>query len=303
MHSRMQRTLARPAVVQGIGFLTGADLTLTFLPAPANSGIAFQRTDLPHTDPIPALLEFVVPRQRRTAISRDGATVEMVEHAMAALAGLQIDNCLVQIDGPEPPGGDGSCLHFLQALLEADIVEQDAPRETLVVSSELKIGDAHAERTQMSAGPILRRSLVISYELDYGPRSVIRPQTLTFEFTPETFITNIAFARTFVLEAEAQALRAQGYGTRTTPRDLLIFGEQGVIDNALRCHDECVRHKILDCIGDFALLGCDLHGHFRAYRTGHSSNHEICREVAASLIPVDPPFPAAAPQVSASFAA
>jgi UDP-3-O-[3-hydroxymyristoyl] N-acetylglucosamine deacetylase len=288
MAYRRQRTLARPAVVQGIGFLTGADVTLTFLPAPEHAGIAFQRVDLPHTEPVPALLDFVVPRQRRTAISHQGATIEMVEHAMAALAGLQIDNCLVQLNAPEPPGGDGSSLHFLQALLDAEIVEQPAPRDVLVVAQEARVGEDSPQGSSLSAGPILRRSLVITYELDYGPRSPIRPQQLTFEFTPETFITNIGFARTFVLEAEAAALKAQGYGLRVTPRDLLIFGAEGVIDNQLRSVDECVRHKILDCVGDFALLGCDVHGHFRAYRSGHRLNHDICRAVAAHTVPLDP---------------
>lgn len=290
MHTRLQRSLARPVTVRGFGFLTGADITLTFLPAAPNSGIAFQRVDLPHTDPIPALLEFVVPRQRRTAITRDGATVEMVEHVMAALAGLQIDNCLVQLNAPEPPGGDGSSLLFVQALLEGEIVEQAATRDVLVVAGECRAGDDLQRGGTMSASPILRRSLVITYELDYGPRSPIRPQCLTFEFTPEMFITNLSFARTFVLEAEAAALKAQGYGTRVTPRDLIIFGDEGVIDNELRCIDECVRHKVLDCIGDFALLGCDVHGHFRAFRSGHSLNHEICRQVVASVSPVDPPL-------------
>jgi len=267
-------------VVRGFGFLTGADITLTFLPADENAGISFPRVDLPGTAPIPATLDFVIPRQRRTAISNGEATVEMVEHAMAALAGLQIDNCLIQLDASEPPGGDGSSLHFVQSLLEADIVEQSCPRPILTVNSESKVGDAVASGSEMVAGPILRRSLVITYELDYGPRSPIRPQTLTFEFTPETFITNFAFARTFVLEAEAQALKAQGYGTRVTPQDLVIFGADGVIDNELRVSDECVRHKILDCIGDFALLGCDIHGYFRAYRSGHRFNHDICRKIS-----------------------
>ncbi len=287
MHSRLQRTLARPAVVRGFGFLTGADIALTLLPAAEHSGIAFQRTDIAGSEPIPALLEYVVPRQRRTAISHRGATVEMVEHVMAALAGLQIDNCLVQLDGPEPPGGDGSSLHFIRALLEAEIVEQAATREVLVVSQDVRVGREESESCEVSAKPILRRSLVITYELDYGPRSPIRPQLLTFDFTPETFVTNLAFARTFVLEAEAAALKAQGYGTRVTHQDLLIFGSDGVIGNELRCHDECVRHKILDCIGDFALLGCDIHGHFRAYRSGHSLNHAICRAVAASAVSSD----------------
>ena len=105
---------------------------------------------------------------------------------------------------------------------------------------------------------------------------------LTFELSPETFIANLAFARTFVLETEVAALKAQGYGARVTEKDLLIFGPDGVIGNELRAVDECVRHKILDCIGDFALLGCDIHGHFRAYRSGHNLNHAICRQVLAT---------------------
>ena len=280
MSARRQRTIARPAVVTGGGFLTGASITLRFLPADDDAGISFQRTDLPGTLPIPARLDYVVPRQRRTAISRMGATVEMVEHVMAALAGLQIDNCLVQLDGPEPPGCDGSSLDFVRALLEAGIVDQQAPKPLIVLSRETRVR-GERDDSEITAAPVSRRTLVITFELDYGQRSPIRPQLLTFEFTPELFVTNLAYARTFVLEAEAQALRQQGYGTRVTEKDLLIFGPQGVIGNVLRAPDECVRHKILDCIGDFALLGCDLHGHFKAYRSGHAQNHAICRQVAA----------------------
>jgi UDP-3-O-acyl N-acetylglucosamine deacetylase len=281
MSHRCQRTIARPIEVTGVGFLTGADIALRFLPADENFGVRFQRTDLAGAKPIPARLDFVVPRQRRTAISFSGATVEMIEHAMAALAGLQIDNCLVELNGPEPPGGDGSSLHFMRALLEAGIVDQSAPQPLLSISQEAKVQGEHDD-SEIVATPISRRTLAITYELDYGPRSPIRPQQLTIEFSPELFVTNLAFARTFVLEAEAQALRQQGYGTRLTEKDLLIFGPQGVIGNSLRAVDECVRHKILDCIGDFALLGCDLHGHFRAYRSGHALNHAICRQVAAT---------------------
>lgn len=278
MQPRRQRTIARPAEFRGFGYLTGADVTLRFLPAADNSGIAFQRVDLPGTAPIPATLEYLVPRQRRTAISRGGATVELIEHVMAALAGLQIDNCLVELDATEAPGADGSCLGFVQVLLEAGIVEQTALRDVLVVR-DTSIARGDDDRSEITAGPVFRRTLVISYELDYGPRSPIKPQLLTFEFSPEAFVTSLAYARTFILEAEIDALKAQGYGSRVTPADLLIFGPGGVIGNQLRAADECVRHKILDCIGDFALLGCDIHGHFRAFRTGHNLNHAIIRQV------------------------
>lgn len=280
MSERRQRTISRPVAVSGFGFLTGAMVTLRFLPAEENFGIAFQRVDLPGTSPIPARLDYVVPRQRRTAISRQGATVEMVEHVMAALAGLQIDNCLVQLDGAEPPGCDGSSLDFLHALLDAGIVDQNAGRELIVISQESRVF-GERDDSQIAATPVSRRTLVITFELDYGPRSPIRPQQLTIEFSPELFVTNLAFARTFLLEAEAEMLRLQGYGTKVTEKDILIFGAEGVIGNSLRASDECVRHKILDCIGDFALLGCDVHGHFRAYRSGHALNHAICRQVAA----------------------
>jgi UDP-3-O-acyl-N-acetylglucosamine deacetylase len=236
---------------------------------------------LPGTEPIPARLDFVVPRQRRTAISLGGATVELIEHAMAALAGLQIDNCLVEIDGPELPGGDGSSLHFIRSLLDAGIVDQSAPQPLLSIAQEAKV-QGERDDSEIVATPIARHTMAITYELDYGPRSPIRPQQLTIEFSPELFVTNLAYARTFVLEAEAEALRRQGYGTKITEKDLLIFGPHGPIGNSLRAVDECVRHKILDCIGDFALLGCDLHGHFRAYRSGHALNHAICRQVAAT---------------------
>lgn len=283
MISRRQRTLNRPATYSGFGFLTGADVDVTFLPADEDYGIRFQRMDLKGTAPIPARLESVIPRQRRTAISNGAATVELVEHVMAALAGLQIDNCLVQLNAPEVPGADGSCLPFVQQLLEAGIAEQSAPREVLVVRSDSK--STFADGSEISVGPVFRRSLVVSYELDYGPRSPIKPQLMTFEFSPEDFVAKIAYARTFILDSEVAALKSQGYGSRVTEKDLLIFGNEGVMGNALRAADECVRHKILDCVGDFALLGCDVHGHFRAYRSGHNLNHAICRQVLAAQAP------------------
>lgn len=285
MQPRRQRTIARPAEFHGFGFLTGADVTLRFLPAAENTGLRFQRVDLPGTEPIPATLDYVVPRQRRTAISNGAATVELIEHVMAAMAGLQIDNCLVQVNATECPGADGSSLGFVQTLLDAGIVEQSAFRDVLVVH-EACLARGDDDRSEISVGHIFRRTLVISYELDYGPRSPIKPQLLTFEFSPEAFVTSLAFARTFILETEITALKSQGYGSRVTPADLLIFGPTGVVGNELRAPDECVRHKILDCIGDFALLGCDIHGHFRAYRSGHNGNHAICRSVAEAHNPL-----------------
>jgi len=274
MQDRAQCTIRHAAATSGIGFLTGADVSLRFLPAPANHGIAFQRTDCAGSAPVPALIEYAVPRRRRTAIASGSVVVEMTEHVMAALAGLRIDNCLVQLDAPEPPGHDGSSKEFVDVLLSAGIVEQDEPRKVLVIDSPLCArgedgGSDVAVRTAAHPG------LTITYQLDYGLESPIQRQSCSVEVTPETFVNELAFARTFVLETEVQALREEGYGSRTTAKDLLVFGANGVIDNQLRVSNECARHKVLDCIGDLALIGCDIQGHVTAYRSGHSLNREI----------------------------
>lgn len=280
---RRQRTLRQAAEVSGVGFLTGANIKLRFLPAPAGHGIAFQRTDqLAIGRPsIPATIDFAVPRERRTAVERDGIAVEMTEHVLAALAGLRIDNCLVQLNAPEPPGCDGSSRAFVDALLDAGTVEQDELRPALVIRRGLRAVD-DKRGSHVAASPISPAALVISYRLDYGPASPIPPQKVTVEVTPETFVRELAFARTFVLESEVKALKAQGYGRKTTAKDLLVFGPDGVIDNNLRAVDECARHKLLDCIGDFALLGCDLYGHIEASRSGHRLNRELVRGLRAS---------------------
>lgn len=276
MQKRLQRTIQRSVKISGTGLFTGAESTLHFLPAAANHGIAFQRTDVPASPPIPALIDYTVPRRRRTAIAHRGVVVEMTEHVMAALAGLQIDNCLVQLNAPEPPACDGSSLKFVDALLEAGIVEQQEPRQRLVVESEVRVGPDDGS-CDIVARPLGQRTLAISYQLDYGPRCPIQPQVLTVEISPESFVNELAFARTFVLEEEVEAMRQQGYGRRATAKDLIVFGQHGVVDNSLRAPDECVRHKILDCLGDFALIGCDLHGFFNAYRSGHELNRDVVR--------------------------
>lgn len=280
MHGRMQRTIRQSAGISGIGFLTGRDVHLRFVPAPVNQGIEFRRTDQPHSEPIPATIEFAVHRERRTAIERDGMAVEMIEHVMAALAGLSIDNCTVEIDGPEPPGMDGSSLQFAEALLGAGIVEQSAPRLTLALTETVLAAEPRDE-SEITYRPLAGGGLSLAYHLDYGPRSSIPAQSFSIEITPENFMREVAFSRTFVLEREVAALRAAGYGTRTTARDLLVFGDRGPIDNTLRAANECARHKLLDCLGDFALVGSDIQGSFVAYRSGHHLNRTIVRKLRA----------------------
>lgn len=281
MPQRAQRTLRREASTEGIGFVTGADVKLRFLPAPAGTGIVFQRVDLANKPCIPSTLDNLVPRSRRTGIAANGASVDLVEHVMAALAGLQVDNCVVQVNAPEMPGFDGSCLPVVDCLLDADFEVQNALKPQLIVSEFSTVqGD---DGSLLKAKPYVGRGgLTITYLLDYGLDAPIRPQLHTFNLTPEGFVNEIAFARTFVLESEVAALKAQGIGRRTTAKDLLVFGRSGLIDNELRAVDECARHKLLDCIGDFALTGCDIHGFFHAWRTGHRQNHEMMKQLVAA---------------------
>lgn len=278
MSSRFQNTLARPAAVTGVGFLTGADLSVRFLPAPENYGIAFRRTDLADSPNIPARVEFTVPRARRTALEHQGAGVELTEHVLAALAGLQIDNCVIELNGPEVPGCDGSSRPFIDALLGAGIQPLSERRAVRILDRLLALEMSEPD-VSLRAVPAANPGLRITYELDYGADSPIPRQSLTLNITPETFVREIAFARTFILEAEVQAFLAQGIGQRLSFQDLLIYGPDGVVGNQLRASDECVRHKILDCVGDLALLGCDFSGHVTFRRTGHRHNAELVRTI------------------------
>jgi UDP-3-O-[3-hydroxymyristoyl] N-acetylglucosamine deacetylase/3-hydroxyacyl-[acyl-carrier-protein] dehydratase len=291
---RPQRTLAHATEVSGIGFFHGSEVTLRFHPAEPDTGVVFVRSDLPDRPSVPAHIGQVIPSQRRTSIQRGPAQVEMIEHVMAALAGSRVDNCLIEIDAPECPGCDGSSRVFVEAFEKAGCVEQDRPRQTLVIERTFMVREGEAI---LAAHPGSGDKLTLSYHLDYGPDSAIGNQSFLVDLTPPSFRQDLAACRTFLLEAEAHALRAAGIGVRTTTSDVLIFGREGVIDNTLRFPDECARHKILDMVGDLALLGMDLHGFVVAHRSGHHTNAALVRKLVQSiekekeLNPRVPPIP------------
>ncbi|HEV3167489.1 MAG TPA: UDP-3-O-acyl-N-acetylglucosamine deacetylase, partial [Isosphaeraceae bacterium] len=277
---RRQRTIGREAGVRGVGFLSGSDVSMCFRPAQVDTGVVFVRTDLPGRPAVPAHIRNVVARQRRTTLQQGTATVEMVEHVMAALSGLRVDNCIIEIDASETPGCDGSSQAFSQAIRRAGIVEQDRPRETLTIERPITVREGQATLT---AHPGDCERLVLSYNLDYGPQTPIGRQSLFVDVSPESFERELAASRTFLLEAEAHALRHAGIGARTTEADLLVFGSEGVIGNELRYPDECVRHKILDLLGDLALLARDLTGHVVAHRSGHQLNAALVRKLIQAI--------------------
>lgn len=272
--ARKQRTIGRPAAVAGFGYWSGRDVRLEFRPADPSAGIVFVRRDLEGCPRIPAGIRYRVEIARRSTLQCDGAGVEMVEHALAALAGLSIDNCEIRLDAAELPGLDGSAQPFVEVLDAAGIVEQNAWRPRRVVRETIRLGD---ERSWIEARPLTSPAPVLSYELDYGPQSPIGRQALHVVLTPQSFRAELAASRTFLLKSEADALRAQGIGRRATARDLLVFGDDGPIDNRQRFPDECVRHKLADMVGDLALAGCDLVGQFHACRSGHRLNAELVR--------------------------
>ena len=279
---RAQRTVARPAEVEGVGFLTGATVRLRFLPAPPCTGVVFVRTDLRPPAPIPAGIEQVTGTQRRTTLGRPPAQVGLVEHVLAALAGLRVDNCYVELNAPEPPGLDGSARGFVDALHRAGTVPQTARRPAWCVDRPVVV--AHNGAT-LALHPPAGDGLTVSYLLDYGPSSPIGRQAYTQVITPARFAAEVAPCRTFILEEEAAELRRQGLGARTTAADLLVFGRHGPIDNRLRYANEPARHKVLDLVGDLALLGADLRGHVVAYRSGHPLNVELVRALHRRLVP------------------
>jgi UDP-3-O-[3-hydroxymyristoyl] N-acetylglucosamine deacetylase / 3-hydroxyacyl-[acyl-carrier-protein] dehydratase len=278
---RLERTIARETEVRGVGFFLGHDVTMRFRPAPGGSGVVFARVDLPGRPEVRACIDNVIPSPRRTTIRQGEATVELIEHVMAALAGLHIDNCLIEIDAPEAPGLDGSSQAYVQALQGAGIVELDRPRAIFVIKAPLALGEGSAS---LSALPMAGEpSCVLCYHLDYGPGTPIGTQSLTLAINPESFAQELAGSRTFLLEAEARALRQAGVGRRASESDLLIFGQVGVIGNALRWPDECVRHKMLDMVGDLALLERDIVGHVVAHRSGHQLNAALVRALAETF--------------------
>ncbi len=270
---RQQRTIGSAAHVQGFGYWSGKDVNVEFRPAAPDRGVVFVRDDLTPAVRIAADVARRVEVPRRTVLSHGGGSVEMIEHILAALAGLRIDNCEVWVDGAEMPGLDGSSQAFVEAIQKGGAVEQAAIRPQLIVEETTRVGD---EQSWVEAHPSRIDGFSLKVRIDYGRGSIGR-QSVHFVVTPGSFTRELAPARTFLTKAEADWLCNQGLGTRATTSDLLVFGEEGPIDNTLRYEDECARHKALDLIGDLALLGCDLVGHFVAYCSGHRLNAELVR--------------------------
>lgn len=279
---RQQRTLAASATVSGFGYWSGADVRLEFRPAPPGTGVVFVRRDLGPQARVRAMVGNRIEVPRRTVLRQGDVSVEMVEHVLAALFGLHIDNCEVWTDAAEMPACDGSSLAFVEALSAAGVAVQNASRRALVVREVTRLGGPDS---WVEARPSPNNALSVKFHLDYGSGNGVGKQTLALPISTDSFRRELASARTFLLKSEADWLLAQGLGKRVTLQDLLIFDATGPIGNTLRFHDECVRHKALDLIGDLALAGCDLIGHFVAHRSGHRLNADLVRSLLSEAAP------------------
>ena len=285
----VQRTIAREASVTGIGLHSGETCTLTFKPAPADTGMVFVRADLPGKPAIASHPDRLCQRQRRTALAQviDGVEVEVhtTEHFLAACQGLGIDNLLVELTAVEFPGLDGSAKDFADCLRGAGIVEQDAERRTFDVTSAVPISDG---KSSIVALPYAN-GLKITYTLDDHGGALGGAQIVEVELTEESFATKIAPARTFCMAKEVEMLRALGLGKGATYQNTCVYDGDRLIDNTLRFKDEAARHKILDLIGDLAHCRRRLNAHIIAVRTGHRENMLLVQELNRRIAEAERP--------------
>ncbi|MCL2711621.1 MAG: UDP-3-O-acyl-N-acetylglucosamine deacetylase [Planctomycetaceae bacterium] len=282
---RSQNTIAQSVHLTGFGFWTGKDVSIQLRPAPPNSGIVFVRSDIFGHPRIPALVCNREEKPRQTSLAVRGARVDMIEHVLAALYGLHIDNCEIWTDQPEMPGFDGSSQVFVEALDEAGIVAQPARRAVRIVTRACHIG---SKNSYMIVTTNRQGNCEFQYTLIPEANYPIQTQRCQLEVTPENFREELAKTRTFIAKHEADTLLTQGLCQRVTPQHLLVLTDEGPLENRFLYENECARHKTLDMVGDFALLGFDLIGTFESFRGGHSLNAECVRQLLEKTLLLDP---------------
>ena len=268
-----QQTISREVSCRGVGLHTGAEVVLTLKPAPADSGVRFVRTDLREAPPLTVADVDPSPAPGRTALRNGKADVQTIEHLMAALLGCGVDNIEAHLDGPEVPGMDGSARAFSELLESAGLHELDAPAFEWVVESAVSVHDGDASLVALP----FEHGYRLTYTLGY-PQSKLAQGHATFDAA--TFRRDLAPCRTFCLKAEIEALLAQGLGKGATRDNTLVIDGDSVEGNTLRFSDEPLRHKVLDLIGDLALLGAPVRGHIIGMCSGHRLNRQLAAKLA-----------------------
>ncbi|HIJ65583.1 MAG TPA: bifunctional UDP-3-O-[3-hydroxymyristoyl] N-acetylglucosamine deacetylase/3-hydroxyacyl-ACP dehydratase [Candidatus Hydrogenedentes bacterium] len=273
-----QQTVREEASISGVGVHTGNLTTVTFKPAPPNSGVTFYRTDLPGKPAIKADIDHVIDVSRGTTIGIDGARIGTVEHVLAAIAGLGIDNLAIEVDGNETPNADGSSLPFMNTLKKAGIVEQNAERKYIKIVEPLYYRHDDVTLSVLPADE-LRVSLTVSYD-----HVAIGTQYASFTITPEVFAKEIAPARTFCFLREVKMLQEQGLIKGGSLESAVVIGDEAILNDDLRYPDEPVRHKVLDLLGDMFLLGRPLKGHVVAVKPGHARNVAFSQQIKKRML-------------------
>lgn len=269
---KWQRTLAAPVTFTGQGVHSGKTVNLTIHPAPTNFGIRFRRVDLPAQPMVAGHFNRVVDTSLATVIGENGCIVSTVEHLMAALAGLSVDNALVEVNEYELPIMDGSAAVFTRAIREKGIVRQEAPRFYFVILEPILLEDRDKS---VCLYPDERRIISCTIEFDHP---AIGRQGYELELSDDRFENEISEARTFGFMHELELLKFYGLAQGSSLENAVAIDENGVVnEGGLRWPDEFVRHKILDCIGDFSLLGLPILGRICLYKSGHNFNHEFLK--------------------------
>ena len=269
-----RRTLRRVVGCTGVGLHTGRPARIELHPAPAGHGIRFHRTDLDVE--IPATLQHLQGVEYATTLAADGASVGTVEHLLSALRGLGVDDVRVEVDGPEVPILDGSSAPFVILIHQAGLRAHDVPRSAITLLRPVEV-TLSGKWARLLPAPGFSVSYTIGFE-----HPLLRQQSIELDVTLESFVEQIAPARTFGFLSEVQALQRQGLALGGSLDNAVVIGESTVLNGALRFADEFVRHKVLDAIGDLALLGHPLVGRLEAYRAGHAVHVALARQLLAS---------------------
>jgi UDP-3-O-[3-hydroxymyristoyl] N-acetylglucosamine deacetylase len=267
-----QRTLRRTISCAGIGLHSGNKVTLSLKPAAADSGVRFRRSDLGGLE-VAATVKHVGGINYATGLMRDAVRVDTVEHLLAALVSLGIDNAIVELNSPEVPIMDGSASPFIYLIQEAGVRLLASPRRHLKVLRPIAMS-----RGDKRIAVYPSDHFKVTYSIAYD-HPMLRHQSRTIRITEDAFVEDIAPARTFTFLKEVEMLRRQGLALGGSLENAVVIGETGVLNNALRFEDEFVRHKILDVIGDMALVGFPLIGHLVAHRGGHALHTAFAAQV------------------------
>ena len=271
-----QTTLARSASYNGIGLHAAEEVHMVLCPAPADTGIVFVRTDLPGRPSVKAHVSNVTNTMRATTLENGEAKVFTVEHVLSALRGLNVDNCIVEMDSAEPPVADGSSLSFVELIEQAGIAKLDAARKVLAVKKQHLV-----QEDDKFIAIIPYDGFRITFT-SINPHPLLGVQFFDGEVTESSYVKDIAFARTIAFTDELEMLKRLGLGKGGTLENTIVYDKETCLSK-LRSDDELVRHKVLDIIGDLALVGLPLRGHIIAVKSSHKLNNLLTNKIAEEL--------------------